>query len=474
MTRAVYLSSLVSMTALVAGCAVGPDYARPDVDLPAQFKQQAVTSDWKPAQPADDMARGEWWRVFGDTELDALMIQVARANQDLRAAQARYQQAAALARQARAALFPLATANASATRGTSGGGNTRVSTTQQVGAALDWEIDVWGRIRRGVESNTANAQATQADLAATRLSLQAELAQNYFALRIADAQRALLEESIGAYERSLALTKNRYAAGIVTRADVAQAQTQLLSTRAQAIDLGLQRTQLEHAIAILVGRAPSELSLAATPFALSVPEIPAALPATLLERRPDIAAAERRVAAANAQIGVARAAYFPSLVLNASGGYRGLSASDLFSLPNRFWSLGPSLVATLFDAGERRAVEERATAAYDESVALYRGAVLTALREVEDALAAVRLLNEEAAVQAQAVDAARESLALATNQYKAGTVGFLNVLTAQATELTARRTALDIAGRRYTATVQLIRALGGGWTSAAEAVADAS
>lgn len=454
------LASRIASFALAlacAACTLGPDYVRPGSPLPDAFRQ--APEGWKTAQPADTQPRGDWWRAFGDPGLDALMDQLNARNFSLAVAEANYRLEEAIARQTRAALFPSVSADASAGRSSSGRAAPRNVNAVQVSA--NWELDLWGRVRRSVEAGYANADASAADLAATRLSLQAELATDWFALRITDQQIALYDESIRAYERSLEVTRNRYSAGIVTRADVAQAQTQVLSTRTALIDAGIQRAQLESAIAVLVGRAPSELSVDKSDFVPAPPPVPPAVPATLLERRPDVAAAERRVASANAQIGIAEAAYFPTVSLSAGGGYQG--SSDLFSAANRFWSIGPAAVLTLFDAGARRAVTDSAIAGYDANVASYRQTVLDALKEVEDNLIAVRLLENEAAVQADAVRAAQESLTLTSNQYKAGTVSFLDVVTAQTVELSNRRSQLDIANRRYTAVVTLIRALGGAY-----------
>jgi NodT family efflux transporter outer membrane factor (OMF) lipoprotein len=326
-----------------------------------------------------------------------------------------------------------------------------------------WAPDVWGSISRAVEANEASAQASAGDLEAARLSAQATLAQSYFQMRVLDAQQLLLEDTIAAYEKSLKLVQNQYAAGIVAKADVVQATTQIRTTRAQAIDLGVQRATLEHAIALLVGKPPSALSIPRSPLTTAVPPIPAAVPSTLLERRPDIAAAERRMAQANAQIGVAKAAFFPALTLSASGGYQSATMADWLTLPSRYWSLPVSIVQTLFDGGLRRAQTAQAIAAYDANVASYRQTVLTGFQQVEDNLAALRILEEEAEVQGEAVKLAEQSLALALNQYRAGTVNYLNVVVAQATALASQTSAVSILGRRMSASVQLITALGGSW-----------
>jgi NodT family efflux transporter outer membrane factor (OMF) lipoprotein len=328
-----------------------------------------------------------------------------------------------------------------------------------------WEADVWGNIRRSVESSTASAQASAADLQAALLSIHATLVQTYLQLRINDAQYRLLEETMAAYERTLQITRNRFEAGIVSRLDVAQAETQLKSTQAQAIDLGEQRGQLEHAIALLVGKTPADFTLAPTYVLPKLPSVPGELPSTLLERRPDVAAAERRAAAANAQIGVAQAAFFPTLMLGASGGFQSSSLSQLFSLPNRFWSLGPSLAMTLFDGGAHSAQKEQAIAIYDQNVATYRQTVLTAFQSVEDSLVSLRVLAQEESVQHEAVSSAHASVSLTNDQYQAGTVSYLNVVTAQVAALSADLGSLNIAGRRLLASTALLKALGGDWRS---------
>ncbi len=459
----------VSLFALLAGCMVGPDYRRPEAEVPAAFKE---AGDWKLAQPRDDAKRGRWWEDFGDLQLNALIEQVEISNQNVLAAEARFRQARALVSSSRAALYPALNGSVSITRSRSPtgviGGTTagRILTNRSAGLDASWEPDVWGRVRRAVESNEANALASAADLAAARLSAQAELASDYFQLRILDAQKQLIEDTVAAFQKSLDLTMNRYDAGVAAKVDVVQAQTQLKSAQADAIDLGVQRAQLEHAIAVLIGKPPAALSLARAPLAVSMPLIPVGLPSELLERRPDIAAAERHVAAANAQIGVAKAAYFPSLTLSASGGFRSTDAAQWFTLPSRFWSIGPALAQSIFDAGLRRAQTEQAIAAYDATVAEYRQTVLAGFQEVEDNLAALRILEEEAIVQEDVVRAARESVTLTLNQYKAGTVSFLNVAIVQTTLLNSERTAVGILGRRLVAAATLVKALGGGWSAA--------
>jgi len=462
-------AAIAGAVSLLAACTLGPNYARPGVEAPAAYKE---AQGWKPAQPRENEPRGPWWSVFDDPQLDALVREVEVSNQTIKAAEARVREARALTQQAQAAFFPIVTANAGATR-SSGRGSAGQSVDNSQGGgprnsfnvALDvnWEIDLWGRVRRTVEAGEATAQASVADLEAAKLSAQAQLAQDYFLLRAQDAQIRLLNDTVDAYQKSLKLTQNQYAVGVAARADVAQAETQLKSTQAQALDAGVQRAQLEHAIAVLLGKAPADFSIAPEAVPTTFPPIPPGLPSELLERRPDIAAAERRTAAANAQVGVAEAAFFPSLTLSATGGFQSSVLSQLFSLPSRYWSLGPALAQTLFDAGLRRAQTAQAMATYDENVANYRQTVLAGFQEVEDNLAALRILEQEALVQDEAVKSARESLTITLNQYRAGTANYLAVVVAQATALSNERAALAILGRRLTASVTLIKALGGGW-----------
>jgi len=470
------LAWAVCATCALFGCEVGPNYVRPPAETPAAYKEAVP---FKPAVPQDQEPRGNWWEVFKDPKLDALIVQVEINNQTVKAAEARVREARALTQQARAALFPLVSANASATRSGSRSGNASVDSAGNVvvqrggvgnnyNVSLDvsWEIDLWGRIRRTIEAGEATAQASVADLESAKLLAQAQLAEDYFLLRVQDAQIRLLNDTVAAYQLSLKLTNNQYAVGVAARADVAQAETQLKSTQAQAIDAEVQRAQLEHAIAVLIGKAPADFSIASEIVPSEFPAIPTGLPSELLERRPDIAGAERRTAAANAQIGVAQAAFFPSLTLSATGGFQSSVLSQLFSLPSRYWSLGADLAQTIFDAGLRRAQTDQAIATYDENVANYRQTVLGGFQEVEDNLAALRILEQEAAVQDEAVKAARESLAITLNQYRAGTANYLAVVVVQAVALSNERTALGILGRRLTASVALIQALGGGWNAA--------
>ncbi|WP_343722684.1 efflux transporter outer membrane subunit [Herbaspirillum seropedicae] len=468
------LAMLVASLALAA-CSVGPDYVRPQMDTgPAIFKEG---QNWKPAQPRDLVADGKWWEMFGDPQLNALVAQVDISNQNLALAEANFRSAVALVQSSRSAYSPTLSASAGASRGSSGSagasssnaasgssaGSVRNSYTFSLTAA--WEADIWGKVRRDVESSQASAQASAADLAAARLSAQAQVAQNYLQLRVLDAQQQLLEETVQAYERSLQVAQNQYAAGMVAKSDVIQAQTQLKSAQASALDNGVTRAQVEHAIALLVGKTPAQFALPRAPLAAVAPPVPQGVPSMLLERRPDVAAAERRVASANAKIGVAKAAYFPSLTLSASGGYQSSTFADWFTLPGRVWSLGPQLAQTIFDGGARAAATDQAIATYDGTVATYKQTVLTAFQEVEDNLAALRILEQEAAVQDEALQAARQALALVTNQYQAGTVSYVNVITAQAAALSAERASLDIRNRRMAASVLLAKALGGGWDS---------
>jgi NodT family efflux transporter outer membrane factor (OMF) lipoprotein len=465
------LLAIVLPSALLSACAVGPDYVRPTVEQPSAFKEAA---GWKTAQPSDQELRGNWWEVFNDPLLNSLQEQVNLSNQNLKQAEAAFRQARALVQSSRSEYFPTVSAGYDLTRSSSATvSNNQITTSSasrngprtnhSVSLNASWEPDLWGRIQRSVESSQNSAIASAADLENTRLSMQAQLAQNYFQLRALDSQQQLLNRTLSDYERSLQLTQNQYNAGIVAKATVIQAQTQLKSTQTQALDIGVQRAQLEHAIALLVGKAPSQFDIAPAPLTADVPSVPFSLPSTLLERRPDIAGAERRLAAANAEIGVAKAAYFPALSLSASGGYQNSTLANLLTLPNRFWSIGPSLAQTLFDGGARRAQTDQAIAAYDQNVAIYRQTVLTGFQEVEDNLAALRILEQEAQVQDEAMQLARKSVELSTNQYKSGIVSYLEVITAQTTALNSELTAVNILNRRLAASVLLIKASGGGW-----------
>ena len=466
-----WLEMLVLCPLLLVACTVGPDYVRPTSveTMPAAYKESA---GWKVAQPQDSKISARWWALYNDPILDSLVEQVAISNLTVASAEARFRQARALVRAAKAGYFPLITAGASATRsrksGNLGSGNGEGPTESNFQLPLDatWELDVWGRIRRGVEASQATARASASDLAAITLSTQAELASDYLQLRVQDAQKELLDATTTAYRKSLELIQKRHAAGVTAKLDVLQAETQLKSAEAQAIDLGVQRAQLEHAIALLIGKPPAAFSLSPTSLTSTIPSIPAGLPSELLERRPDIASSERMMAAANAQIGIAKAAYFPTISLSASAGLEASSLDALFGWPSRFWSIGPAAAATLFDGGLRKAQSDQAWAAYDATVAVYRETVLTAFQEVEDNLAALRILEEEARIQDQTVRAAQRVVSLSTDQYRAGTVAYLNVIIAQSTALTNDRLALGIFGRRLTASVLLFKALGGGWVPA--------
>ncbi|WP_443113369.1 efflux transporter outer membrane subunit [Herbaspirillum seropedicae] len=468
------LLAMLAASLALAACSAGPDYVRPQMDTgPAVFKEG---QNWKPAQPRDLAADGKWWEMFGDPQLNALVAQVDISNQNLALAEANFRAAVALVQSSRSAYSPTLSASAGASRGSSGSAGSSSSTSAASGGSSGsvrnaytfsltaaWEADIWGKVRRDVESSQASAQASAADLAAARLSAQAQVAQNYLQLRVLDAQQQLLEETVQAYQRSLQVAQNQYAAGMVAKSDVIQAQTQLKSAQASALDNGVTRAQVEHAIALLVGKTPAQFALPRAPLAAVAPPVPQGLPSMLLERRPDVAAAERRVASANAKIGVAKAAYFPSLTLSASGGYQSSSFADWFTLPGRVWSLGPQLAQSIFDGGARAAATDQAIATYDGTVATYKQTVLTAFQEVEDNLAALRILEQEAAVQGEALQAARQAVTLVNNQYKAGTVSYVNVITAQATALSAELTSLNILNRRMAASVLLAKALGGGW-----------
>jgi NodT family efflux transporter outer membrane factor (OMF) lipoprotein len=474
---AALMCATATALASLAGCAVGPNYHRPSAPVASAYKE--TPPGWKVAEPADRADRGPWWSIYDDARLDALMAQLNASNQTIAQYAAAYRQARALVAEARAAYFPTLGLSASASRagqqfsrsGTSrsiGAGGSANSIGNSFNVALDasWEPDLWGKVSRTVSAQKAGQEGAAADLANARLSAQATLAQTYFQLRALDATQKLLNDTVNAYAQALKLTQNQYAQGIVARSDVIQAQTQLQSAQAAAIDNGVARAQDEHAIAVLVGQSASTFSIPPIPLDAEPPSVPVDVPSALLERRPDIAAAERRTAAANEQIGVAIAAYFPSLTLSAQGGYQNSVLSQLFTLPSRFWSVGPSLAATLFDAGLRHAETEAARAAYDQQAALYRQTVLGAFQEVEDDLASQRILAQEVVVQRQAVDSAKQALAIVTNEYKAGTVAYVSVLTAQTTAFTAEQKLTTLAGQRMVSSVGLVKALGGGWNVA--------
>lgn len=461
----------VATAVLLAGCAVGPDYHRPDTSIPAAYKE--APAGWKVAQPADRTDRGPWWTVYNDPQLDALIGKLNASNQTIAQSAAAYRQARALVTEARAAYFPTVGLTASGSRartprtsvssGFGSGSSGSINNSYSVGLDASWEPDLWGKVSRTVSAQRAGEAAAAADLANARLSQQALLAQTYYQLRTSDALQKLLDDTVKSYQRSLTLTQNQYAQGVAARADVIQAQTQLQSAQAASIDNGVARAQYEHAIATLIGEPASTFSLPPNPLAAEPPITPVDVPSAILERRPDIAAAERRAAAANEQIGVAISAFFPTLTLSATGGFQSSVWSQLFTLPARFWTVGPQLAATLFDAGLRAAQTDATRATYDQDVAAYRLAVLTAFQDVEDNLASQRILAQEIDVQRQAVDSAEHALAIVTNQYKAGTVAYLNVLTAQTTAFTAQQKLATIAGQRMVSSVGLVKALGGGW-----------
>lgn len=459
-------TALLGLTLLgLQGCASTLPYAKPDIAVPPAFKEaqgSGIGSSASRHPAAAPAAVGDaWWQVFGDPVLNQLQDALLAHNQTLQASLAQYQAARAELGASRAALLPTVGAGLSASRSVSGGGTPLAGDVLSANAA--WELDLWGRLSGAVDVSQARLQASQDDLAAARLSLQGTLAQSYLALRVADAQIGVIERTLASYQRALELTQNRYAAGLTSSADVAQAQGQLRSTQAQLIEAKISRAQLEHAIAVLAGRAPADFGLGAGSALPDIPPLPELLPATLLERRPDIAAAERRVAAAYAQEGVARSAFFPSLTLSANAGYRGESLANLVSAPNLFWSVGPALAATLFDGGARRAAQEQAAAGSAQAVATYRQTVLQALQEVEDNLVLSRRLNEERVELSAALESARSALAVVTNQYQAGTVSYLNVLTAQNSVLSAERSLLDVQYRGLVAAAQLLKNIAGKW-----------
>jgi len=461
--------TLAALVLALAGCSVGPDYRRPTVEVPAQFKEAAP--GWKMAQPQDQATRGPWWEVFNDPQLNALESRVNLANQTVAGYAAAYRQAHAMVSEAQAAYFPTLGLSASQTRSKSSAASFSSGSTQTAGinnqysAGLDasWEPDLWGKIRREVASEKATAQGAAATLANAELSAQGTLAQDYFQLRALDAAQQLLDSTVVAYQKSLELTQNRYQQGVAARSDVITAQTQLQQAQAAAVDNGIARAQYEHAIAVLVGEPASSFSIAAMPLTATPPILPLQLPSALLERRPDVAVAERQAAAANEQIGVAIAAYFPSLTLSATGGFESGSFSNWLTAPARFWTLGPQLAATLFDGGLRSAQTEAARASYDQSVANYRGTVLAAFQDVEDNLASLRILEQEVVLDQAAADSADQALAIVTNQYKAGTGTYLEVIVAQATDYSTHKQLVSVSGSRMVAAVGLIKALGGGW-----------
>jgi NodT family efflux transporter outer membrane factor (OMF) lipoprotein len=451
----------------LTGCTVGPKYQRPVAEVPPAYKE---VGDWKPAQPNDQSLSGNWWEIFQDTQLNALEAQVSVSNQNLKAAEAQYTQARALVRYQRANYFPTVTVDPSATRNRISNhrpasivSNGITYNDYQIPFELSYQLDVWGRVRRTVESYREQAQASAADLAAVNLSIHSQLALFYFQARTLDAEEQLLNSTVKQYEQALELIQSRFAGGIASDLEVQQAETQLETTRAQAIDVGVARAQYEHAVAVLIGKPPASFSLAPLPLTAPPPPIPVGLPSDLLERRPDIAAAERLMASANAQIGVAKSAYYPLVNLAAAGGFESGSITTLLTGPSILWSAGPSALFTLFDVGRRRAATDQAIAAYDQAVANYRQTVLTGFQQVEDNVAALRILDHEAQVQSAAVVAAEKYLALANTRYTGGVTSYLEVTTAQSAALSDEVTAVNILGRRMVAAVTLVQALGGGW-----------
>lgn len=477
--RALAVASALSFA--LAGCVVGPDYVRPDVSVPAAYKSvdAAASKDWKPADPADAKTRAPWWEIYGDPQLNALEEKVASANQTVAAAAARFRGAQAAVAQSRAAYFPTVTANAAFNQSRASENVLYKSSAgvtlpdYMLNAQITWEPDLWGRISRAVEGGRAEAAATAADLQSAILSMQAELASNYFELRGTVEEERLLAETLQAYQKALALTKDRFAGGIAAESDVAQAEEQLKSTQAQLIDLETTKSRLINAIAILIGEPPSSFTLDVAPLnAGNVPNpgaaldaLPPGIPSTLLERRPDIAAAERRVAEANARVGVATAAFFPNLLLAATGGLEATNFSSWLMAPSRFWSLGPQLAFTVLDFGGRAAARDAARAAYDESVADYRQTVLTAFGQVEDNVTALQVLRRALDAQREAVDAAQRALSKVGNRYENGAITYLSVVVTQAIVLNDQRAAVSIERRRMAASVALVKALGGGWTA---------
>ena len=460
------LGVLAAILQLSASCVVGPNYVRPPAPVPGAYKEM---EGWKKAEPKDHLLRGMWWTLFNDPQLTALEEKVSISNQNIAQAEAQFRQARALVQVARSAYFPTAAIGPSFQRGfqTSPQQGTQTLSLWSLPVDVSWGPDLFGRVRRNVESSRASAQATAADLENVRLTMCAEVAQDYFQLRALDAQKQLLEQTVKAYSKSLQMTRNKYTSGVSSRGDVLQAETQLKTTQAQEISVGVQRAQLEHAIAMLVGKPASDFSIPFSPLTATPPPIPVGLPSELLERRPDVAAAERQMAAANAQIGVAMAAFYPTVTLSASGGSQTLDVSKWLTWPTRFWSIGTAISETLFEGGLRKAQTEQARASYDATVASYRQTVLTGFQEVEDNLSTLRILEQQALAQEDAVKTSQDSLAVIVNQYGAGIVAYLNVIVAQTTELGNEITALNVEGQRMTAAVLLIEALGGGWDASA-------
>jgi NodT family efflux transporter outer membrane factor (OMF) lipoprotein len=462
---------------LLSSCAVGPNYHRPSAPVPARFKE---ADGWKPAEPSQPASGTDWWSIYQDPVLDGLERQIDISNQTLKQSEAAWREAVAAAKAAGAALYPTVDLTANSARSRSASSAAATATGNQVagtsvrapaydsfslGAGASWDLDIWGKIRRTIESDVASAKASEADLAAARLSAQSTLAIDYVELRVIDEEKRLYDQTVADYERSLQITQNQYKAGTVAKADVITAETQLQGAQSQQIGLGVQRAQLEHAVAVLIGKPPAEFSIAAADFGAAIPVVPAGVPSSLLERRPDIAAAERQMAAANAQIGVAIAAYFPSLTLSAADGFSSTVISGLLETSSNAWSVGASASQTLLDFGARKYQVQQARAAYDSTVAGYRQTVLTAFQQVEDELAALRILEQQYAVAERTVQSANEAVRLTLNEYKAGTVAYTSVVTAQVVAQTDALSLASIRENRLVASVSLIQALGGGWTT---------
>ena len=468
--RLVAYSVLILAALLLTGCAVGPKYKTPAVPVPPAYKEAA---NWKTAQPNDQNLGGNWWEIFSDPQLNSLEQQINVSNQNLKAAVAQYQQSRAALRYVRADYYPTVTAGPSATRQMYSNNRPPQSTFDGetfndfvLPVNFSYQVNAWGRVSKNVESYREQAQASAADLAVVNLSMHAALAIDYFAARSLDAEEKLLQDTVAQYQQAFQLNEDRFQGGLASEVEVEQARTILETTRAQMVDVGVARAQYEHAVAVLVGKPPAEFTLPPLPLTAPPPSIPIGFPSTLLERRPDIAAAERRVASANAQVGLAKTAYYPLVNIGASGGFESGSLTTLLQGPSGFWAVGSSAVVTLFDVGRRRAVNDQAKAGYDASVASYRQTVLTAFQQIEDNLAALRILEQEAGVQSTAVEAAERSLSLSNTRYEGGVTSYLEVITAQNAALADEVTAVNILGRRMANAVLLIEALGGGWDSA--------
>jgi len=467
---------------VLAGCAVGPEFERPAMDVGERYRHTSAEIDpqanagWVQVQPGADALRADWWALYDDPVLNDLMLRLQEQNVDIRLAEARYRQAQASLQSARSGFFPTVGSNASVERSGSGGGSASgsgggggsfgggASNSYSLSGSVSWELDLWGRVRRTVEAGEAALDASVADIGDVRLSMQSTLAQTYFTLRVSDAEARLMEQTVQAYERSLRMTSNRYEAGVAMQADVAAARTQLENARTQLLALQRQRAQLEHAMAVLMGQTPASFELAATADVPKLPTIPVGIPSELLQRRPDVAAAERRMAEANAQIGVAQAAWFPALTLGAQGGFRSGQWADWLTAPARYWALGPALALTLFDGGARSAAVEQARASFDVQALSWRQTVLGALQEVEDLLVQLRVMGMEQVTQGRALASARESLRLTQNQYEAGLIDYLSVIQTETTALSTERAALSLLSDRLSASAQLMAALGGGFS----------